>query len=287
MNPGIYKNIPFEEYEKWGQVRKSWFKHILKSGLHFKHFLENGEKESDFMVFGNLVDTLLFEPLLFDTRYKVTPDTYDDGKGNTKPWNWNANICKDWRKNNLDKIIIKPEDHHRANDIVLKIMAHPEAGKWLSEATYQVSLSWVDPDTELACKSRIDALRANEMIIDLKITNNPHPSNFSRIINNFLYHVQGAFYHDGYILAQGGKLEDGPSIPFLIIAVEDQPPHDVVCYNLGPESFECGRIIYKTALDRYKEYKENDEYTGYSNIAEEIEIPMWARNKIQMDGIIE
>ena len=287
MKPGIYENIQFEEYEKWGHIRKSWFKHILKSGKHFKHFLDNGEKESDLMVFGNLVDTLLFEPLLFESRYITIPETYPT-KDENKPWNWNANYCKEWKRSKPEnKQIIKLCDFSRASIIVNTIKSHPEAGKWLYEASYQVSMVWIDKDTDLGCMGRIDTLRANERIIDLKITNNPHPSNFSRIINNFLYHAQGAFYHDGYILAQGGKLEDGPSIPFSIIAVEDQPPHDVVCYNLGPESFECGRIIYKTALDRYKEYIENEEYAGYSNIAEEIEIPMYARNKIQMEGIIE
>ena len=288
MKPGIYKDIPFEDYEKWPGVRKSWFKHILKSGLHFKHFLENGDKDSEFMRFGNLVDTLLFELVEFETRYVHIPEMYPSKTGDKK-WNWNATHCKEWRNKAIEEglIPISLNDENRARDIVDKIKRHSKAGNWLSEASYQVSLSWVDPETNLSCMGRIDALRANEGIIDLKITNNPHPGAFSRIINNFLYHAQGAFYHDGYLIATGKEPEELPSIPFSIIAVEDQPPHDVVCYNLGPESFECGRIIYRTALDRYKEYKENDEYPGYSNVAEEIEIPMYARNKIQMEGIIE
>lgn len=278
-----------EEYKKWSGLNKSSFKHILKSGLHYKYYLEHGDDKSDIMQFGNLVDTLLLEPSLFLSRYITIPEKYESDKG-LKPWNWNANVCKEWREQVLDDTpeieIIKTDDLDRARKIVDAIKSHAEAGKWIDGSLNQVSLCWTDPETGIDCKGRVDVLR-EDRIIDLKVTDNPHPSSFSGIVNRFLYHAGGAFYHDGYLLAQGKKLGSGPDIPFSFIAAEAENPHDVVTYDLGPESFDCGRIIYREAIARYKEMIETGEYNGYSQVTEEIEIPMWARNRVQMEGVIE
>lgn len=294
MKPGIYYDVPMEEYKKWPGVHKSMFHYILKSGLHFKHYLDNGEESSPLMDFGNLVDTLLFEPAMLESRYTKTPETYPAIVKKVqvdKRWNWNATYCKDWRDTLLsekpDIRIVTAEDIERASRICDRIESHPEAGKWLKDSKAQVSLCWTDPETGIACKGRVDALN-EERIIDLKVTDNPHPSAFSRIVNQFLYHAGAAFYHDGFLLAQGKTPDpNGPTIPFSFIAAESEAPFDVVAYNLGLESFQVGRIVYREALQRYVEYTTNDEYPGYSNVAEDIEIPAWVLNRIQMQGVIE
>lgn len=299
IKPGLYYDVPMEEYRKWPGIHKSMFKAILKSGLHFKHYLDHGEDETGIMQFGNLVDTLLLEPDLFLSRYITIPKTYIDIQPATKKrperktekkWNWNAEECQSWRSEIYAKDptieIISENDLDRARRIVEAIKIHPEARKWLAKARCQASLFWIDPETGVPCKGRVDALQADRLI-DLKVTDNPHPHAFSGIVNRFLYHAGGAFYHDGYLLAQGKPLGPGPELPFSFIAVEAEEPHDVVTYNLGPESFECGRIIYRDAIARYQEIMETGEYPGYSTVAEEIEIPIWARNKLQLEGVIE
>lgn len=290
--PGIYKNVPMEEYQKWDAVHKSMFHHILKSSLHLQHYLDHGEEDRDIMVFGNLVDCLLLEPELFESRYIITPETYPSivKKGLTfKPWSWNANYCKEWRDQKSEENpgikIISNDDLTRAKNIVERILAHPTAGKWLLGSDRQVSLSWIDPETDLPCKGRMDAFDVKQ-IIDLKITHNAHPSAFARILNDFKYHAGAAFYHDGLLLAQGIQPEESPSIPCSFIVAEDEPPHDVICYYLGPQSFEVGRIIYREAMQRYKDFIDTGDRSGYSNVAEEIEIPGYALNKVQLEGVI-
>lgn len=291
MKPGIYYDLPMEEYKKIPAVHKSEFQHILKSGKHYQYFLEHGEEEKQQMVFGNLVDTLLFEPDLLKSRYSIIPEEYDDGKGHVKPWNWNATVCKQWREDNFNEnpsvSFIKTLEYEQAQSIVEAIQNHPMAREWLSGAKYQVSCVWVDPETGLLCKSRMDAYRESERIVDLKVTNNPLPGAFARIAANFKYHCQGAFYHDGLILATCGSLDDLPSIPFSFVVVEESPPYEVVTYTLGIQSFEVGRIVYRQALNNVSEWRENDEYPGYSNVDEELELPGWLINRVQMEGIIE
>ncbi len=289
--PGIYRGVPMEEYKTWECVHKSMFSAILRSGLHLRHFIEKGEEESEIMRFGNIVDTLLFEPSLFASRYVVAPKTYPAVVKKVdieKPWNWNANFCQEWRDSQPEGITIASDKEiFRAITITERIKEHPEAVKWLNMASVQVSMVWVDPETSLLCKGRLDAEKPGERLIDLKITNDPFPFAFSGIMNRFKYHAQAAFYHDGYLLAQGKTPGSGPDIPFSFIACEDNDPFDIIAYNIGAESFDAGRIVYREALSKYKEIIESGEYSGYSNVAEEIEIPHWALNKIQMEGIVE
>ena len=288
--PGIYYDVPYQEYYEWNAVHKSLFSHIMRSGLQLLHHIEHGEKESDFMRFGNLVDTILFEPHLLELRYIMIPDTYPTvvkKEEIDKPWNWNANYCIDWRKTIPHGITpISKDEHLRAKTISTKIIQHPEASAWLDGAQVQVSIVWVDPETELVCKGRMDAYRDMERIIDLKITGNASPWAFSKKGYEFGYHTQGAFYHDGLLLSSGKTLEAGQVLPFSYIVAEDKQPHDVVTYNLAQESFEAGRASYREALDRFKSYVENDDFQGYSNVAEDFEIPAWALKKYQFEGIL-
>jgi len=292
MKLGIYYDVPMSEYKEWPGVHKSMFHHILRSGKALKHHIDHGEEQSKIMKFGNIVDTLLLEPNLFKERYIIHPDTYTAIVKKVevqKPWNWNANACQEWRDENEvgDIEVVSKEDIIRARDIVEAIKTHPEAGRWVATARTQVSLCWTDPETDLPCKGRIDALPEDfSRIIDLKVTDDPLPGSFSRIVNNFLYHAGGAFYHDGFFLAQGKDPGPGPQIPFSFIAAEADEPHDVVTYNLGPESFDVGRIVYRDALARFKEYQDTGEYPGYSNVTEEVEIPRWAIDRVQQEGII-
>jgi hypothetical protein len=292
MKPGIYINVPMEEYKKWPGVHKSMFHSILRSGLQLKYDTENEKKPTGIMVFGNLVDCLLFEPSIFASRYKLTPKTYPaiiKKVSCEKKWSWNANYCKEWLEEQPKNIeIITADDLTMASTIVDRIKNHPTAGKWILGSQNQVSLLWIDPETGLQCKARIDSLPEDLCrIVDLKVTADPLPFAFSGIIKKFLYHAGGAFYHDGYFLAQGKDPGPCPQLPFSFIAAEADAPYDVVTYDLGIESFDAGRIVYREALNRYKEIIDTEDFSGYSNVTEEIEIPRYALNKIQMEGIIE
>lgn len=292
MEQGIFYDMPMDEYKKIPAAHKSEFKYILKSGLHYRHHLENRKESTDSMVFGNLVDTLLFEPHLLEKRFVTVPETYPaivKKEHVDKPWSWNANFCKDWRSEILEDNpgieIVKGDDIIRATNITSAIESHPEAVRYLDGARFQVTMIWRDPETKVWCKGRLDAV-TDDRFIDLKVTEDPHPEAFSGIMTNFDYHVQGAFYHDGWYLAQGMEVPEEIKKPFSFIAVESGQPHDVVCYNIGIESFEAGRVVYHEALRRYADFLDTNEYVGYSNVSEEIEIRQWKLNRIMLDGVV-
>ena len=283
IKPGVYYNVPDSEYRAWPCYCKSMMSYTMKSGKHLKAYVDGSGEDSDAMIFGRLVDCFLLEPDRYGDLFVIRPDMYPDNKGNMKPWSNNANYCRSWNAGQ-HKAIIKAETKATADRVSKAIGEHPQASEWLNACKSQVSIVWIDPETGITCKGRIDGLIENERLLDLKITNDPHPAAFSRTSYSFGYHIQGAFYHDGYILASGGTLGESPQYPFSFIACEDSEPFDCVCYNLGVESFDVGRVMYREALSRYKEIKESGEYYGYSNVAEELEIPLWAINRVLMEG---
>src|SRR4030065_2654530 len=132
MKPGIYYNVPMEEYKKWPGVHKSMFHSILRSGLQLKHDTENEPEPTAIMVFGNLVDCLLFEPALFSSRYKLAPDTYPAIVKKVqidKPWNWNASYCKEWRDEQPEGVeVVTGGELSRAPTLKNRVLKHPAAG---------------------------------------------------------------------------------------------------------------------------------------------------------------
>lgn len=286
---GIHHGIDFEVYKSWNAVNKSMIPHILKSGKHLKLYLDGDyKKQTKVMGFGTLVDTLLFESEEYENRFVITPATYTNAKLEVRPWSGNANVCKAWKteQDTAGTTILKDGDKERADSIIEEIYKHPIASKLIDGAAAQVSIVWEDLDTGVLCKCRFDALKENESMADLKITNDPQPEQFSKIMSNFSYHIQGVYYHDGYYGSQGLIIPEVPKIPFSFIACEDKPPYDVICYTLGSKSFDIGRALYKKALQKYVEYTESKKFPGYSNFSNNIDLPNWAINQHKFKEIV-
>jgi len=270
--PGIYENVPFDEYLKWDAFSKSMVKHILRSPAHLKHAMHSDTK-SDAMVFGSLVDCMLLEPHDYDKSFAVLPATYIATDGKTKPWNNRSKKCKEYRDGLFEsgKMVITEPLKEKAHEVVRSIRLHPTASDWLGRGTYQVSMVWRDDDFGVICKARIDIHIEHERLVDLKMSHNACRSEFTRTINNYLYHVQAAMYCDAY-----QKLTQGIMLPWSFIVAESEQPHGVAAYDLDEDAIMTGRAIYKKALATYKQCKELDLWPAYSQFAEPITIPAYA-----------
>ena len=310
--PGIYELIPFETYLSWPYFHKSWVGPILKSPLQLKHemdlelasqpspgvdsegeeFGEEGcktdggaKKETAAMALGTLVDVLLTEPETFKKKYQFLPDTYTNTRGAESVFSKKSPKCRAI----LDEIKscgmtpVKTKDYQLAQNIVDCIRKHPTAMGFMSGAK-QMVIVWDDPETGVRCKGRLDAYQPDVRITDLKTTDNPLPYAFAKTCNTFGYHIQAAMYHDGLFCATEKKYPESFNIPFSFVVVQSCPPHDVVCYDLGPDSLEVGREKYRKAISIYADCIKNEEWPGYSAVAETIEIPAWAANRLLLEG---
>jgi len=292
MEPGIYYDIPFNEYLKIDAFSKSLVYECLKSPKHLKHCIDSPEESTKIMDFGSLVDCMVFEPGQVKNRFAMIPEKYINSKKIEMPFTMQSNTCKAIIAGieSSGKTAMKAVDFDRAEKIFEEIKSHPEASKWVSLSRHQVTIIWTDPETKTLCKGRMDGYIdkiGEQRIVDLKITENPFPGAFSRIANQFNYHVQGAMYHHGLYCAVSGKYPDGWVIPFSLIVAESEQPHETICYNMDSESLDVGVEKFKRAIQVYVECKENNEWPGYSSVAEELKIPMWAINRLMLEGVYE
>lgn len=194
-----------------------------------------------------------------------------------------SDVQAEWLKNNGDRTVLTPEQWDQLHRMRDAVMAHPAARGVLE--------------------------RGQNMVVDLKTTDDASLEGFSKSIANWRYDVQHPYYLDGLreALRQGncqppveGAAElsaywidketgvlcrcrpdfwRGQPNHFIFIAVEKKPPYAVGVYRLDAESVELGRAVYRADLKRYAECKANDNWPGYGDKIQTISVPGWHANK--------
>lgn len=273
--PGIYYDVPAEEYFSWDCFHSSMVSATLKSARHLKHHLESDKKTKP-MIIGSITDAILLDPAELE-KFSVLPETYNRKDGKEMPWNMLSHSCQADYQLILDAGMtpVKQSEMDMGKAIAGGVFLNPTAAGLLEGSKRQVSLVWEDSETGVLCCARID-IQAKEDNADLKTTRDAEKGAFARQATNLGYHVQAAFYTDGW--AHLAKCEP---LPWHWIAAENTPPHCCAVYTLDNEGIEAGRLRYRTALHRYKDYRESDPdfKRGFSDFAEEITISHWGINE--------
>ncbi len=268
--PRIYYDVDAETYHRWDAMSQSQIKPLAKSPRHLLQYRKRGI-DSESIRLGLLTDTLVFEPDEFSKRFIMRPANYENDKGEVKPWNANANVCKEMlRQYEASGLPVITTAQHRAASMMARaVRSHKAAKQHLANGRAQVSLVWDDSESGIRCKARLDWLRSDG-IDDLKTTRDASPDGFPGECTRYKYHIQAAMYVDGYAALTGDRL------PFSLIAVENHGFHPVAVYTVEPESIVAGRSIYKRALFSYRQCKASGAWPAYSDFEEPINISRWA-----------
>lgn len=282
---GVHENIPFEEYLSWNCFSKSMTSAALKSGYRLQNSIINGKKTKS-LGFGSLVDCLVLEPKLLDSRYTARPSTYKtsvstgrapnkETKIVEKPWDLRSTTCKEIHADIIasGKSMVSQEDLERARSIRVSIFENDEAARAISKGSRQVSMVWIDEETGVKCKGRTDII--HDCIYDLKTSVDASEDGFQAFIGKFLYHVQGGVYTGAWEQLTGQKLD------FKFIVAETSWDTDeplVALYRLKHESIVAGRLMFKRALRNVANWLEHG-VSGYSKEFEDIGAPRWMLNR--------
>jgi len=289
-DPGVYKNIPFDEYKQWNAMSKSMTGPALRSGRHLAAYL-NTDRSTPSLQLGSLVDAMALEPDTVDALFAVQPSTYikETWKGRApnkelikevKPWNMNSNSCKETlaKLQASGKSVIPEETWKLGEACRDALLAHDTAGPVLRDGEAQISVLWLDPDTGVPCKGRFDILHGG-YIYDLKTAQDASPAAFARTVAKFGYHIQAGIYSEAY------KILTGEQLNFRFIVVETAGGTDtpqVATYEMlyDDESMVAGRLNFKRAVNKASFYPDDPaDLPGYSQFAEPIAIPRWAINQ--------
>jgi len=258
-NTSIKYDLPAAEYHAIDALSASALKEIRKSPAHYWAWKHNqSRKESDAMRFGTAVHCSVLEPGRFASEYIVCPrfDVRTTAGKEAK---------KEWEANNKGKTLIESEDMEAVKQCTRSILSHPIVGPLLFKGKSEVSLFGQDDDTGVDMKARLDYL-TDDLILDVKTTDDASPKGFERTVALYGYDIQAAHY-----------LEMSQRKRFLFIAIEKVAPYAVGVYELDDELLEFARIERRARINLYASCKEMDSWPAYPQVINKISLPSWRK----------
>lgn len=219
------------------------------------------------MAFGSLLHTVVLEPEKLERKYIVKPEGID------RRTNAGKAAYAEFELAAMGKEITTGDDIRTAQLMRDSIFRHPGARLLLdADGKAEETILFTHPETGSAGKARLDFINCERnLIIDVKTTEDASPAEFARSIYNYQYHLQSAWYLDGYFY-KTGYAADG----FVFIAVEKEPPFAAACYPIGVRSENIGRELYMKHLRIYEDCKAHNVWPAYGDTLQSLELPAWA-----------
>lgn len=187
-----------------------------------------------------------------------------------------SDVLAEWTENNPGRVVLSPEVWDQLHAMRDAVHNHPAAHALLTGVPGEAekSVYWNDPTTGVLCRCRPDWWRDDDVLVDLKTTDDASPEGFAKSMANWRYDVQAPYYMDGVKLATGRNVK-----AFVFVAVEKKPPYAVGVYVLDSDSLELGRAQYQHDLRIYAECVRTGEWPGYGDKIQTISLPAWHANK--------
>jgi uncharacterized metal-binding protein len=257
----ILYGLPFAAYRERPEVNKSLLDLVAVAPAKARAYLDGADQEQTVsMLLGTAVHCATNEPEKlvciprFDKRTK-------QGKADAEEYFGNIT--------DHDFLAVEEDVFEKAHQIASSVKTHPRAKALLDKGSAEVTV--ISELDGVPVKCRVDWMRDNGLLVDLKTTQDASPEGFARSVAKYRYHVQCALYTDACRSA-GVDVRS-----FVFVAVETKPPYLVACYMLDPLDIERGRTQYRRDLATYRECVESGTWKGYSDDIKVLELPAWAR----------
>ena len=262
MNPGRYPNLSNKDYHSGPGISKSGLDKIAKSPAHYQAYKTQPHEQTDAMILGSAIHSLVLEPDMFGTEFAVAPEINrrtNDGKAQ-----WSA-----FQAANADKAILTADQHAQAVAISAAVRKNNAVKKLLSfPGAVEESIFW--NELGVLCKCRPDYRREDGIVVDLKSTQDASQDAFMRSIANSRYHVQAAWY------LRGVEAMDLPTKAFVFVAIEKEPPYATALHMATDAMLEKGRELMNRDLTLYAECVVSGVWPAYPEEIVPIDLPSWA-----------
>lgn len=265
---GLVPDMPADEYHAVHAMSAGGLKRMKQSPAHFYGMQldpnrpESGEP-TEALKNGELVHCALFEPDALALRYVVKPEGMNFARADGRAW-----------KEAQTLEIVDAEDMARAKAQAAAVRALPDVAALLADGMPEASAFWIDEQTGELCKCRPDWTHPagdGVILVDGKTCRDASPEGFGRAIWNLDYHLQAAWYSDGYERTTGR-----PVLGFVFAAVESTWPHAAAAYMLGDDVLDAARRENRRLLNLYAECKRSGRWPGYGSAIQQITLPKWA-----------
>ena len=261
--PGTYPDLPMRDYLAIDAVSSSFLRKIEETCPALALWEQVHPKaETEAMARGTAVHMRVLEPETFDARYCIV-----DG-------NRNSNAVKDAiaKAKAEGKTALRSQGYEQIVAMAHAVRTHERASAILDQATFtELSVVWIDAETGLRCKARLDvACEPEQAVYDLKTTRDANPRGWSKTMLDGLMHMQAAHHLNGAVAA--GLDVQG----FGWIALESNRPYPVVVQPpLDVESMAVGQMLVRDALRTVKTCRERDFWPSYTQPEEASYLPEW------------
>lgn len=273
-NPRIMHGLNIETYHAGEELSKTGLDDLARSPEIFRKLrLPDAppRAQTAAQLHGHLSHCAILEPVEFSKRYSVHPPM----SRNTKTWHAivadAAPGVQPIQQDQYDTAQRQRESVLSLTDVYgTRSMADILANGWP-----EVSAYWIDPDTGVRCRCRPDWVhpinKRQVILLDVKTFGDASDREFSRQVSRMRYHVQDAFYSEGFAQASGLEV-----VAFIFVVVEDKYPHAAASYRLGDDSRFEGLDQCRQLLDIYAECQKTGVWPGYSSKTKVVDMPAYA-----------
>ncbi|HAW3318243.1 TPA: exodeoxyribonuclease VIII [Escherichia coli] len=267
IEPGIYYGISNENYHAGPGVSKSQLDDIADTPALYlwRKNAPVDTTKTKTLDLGTAFHCRVLEPEEFSNRFIVAPE-----------FNRRTNAGKEEEKAFLmecastGKTVITAEEGRKIELMYQSVMALP-LGQWLVESAghAESSIYWEDPETGILCRCRPDKIIPEfHWIMDVKTT--ADIQRFKTAYYDHRYHVQDAFYSDGYEAQFGVQ----PTFVFLVASTTVEcGRYPVEIFMMGEEAKLAGQQEYHRNLRTLADCLNTDEWPAIKTLS----LPRWAK----------
>ncbi|EGL5921621.1 exodeoxyribonuclease VIII [Salmonella enterica] len=267
IEPGIYYGISNENYHAGPGVSKSQLDDIADTPALYlwRKNAPVDTTKTKTLDLGTAFHCRVLEPEEFSNRFIVAPE-----------FNRRTNAGKEEEKAflmecaNTGKTVITAEEGRKIELMYQSVMALP-LGQWLVESAghAESSIYWEDPETGILCRCRPDKIIPEfHWIMDVKTT--ADIQRFKTAYYDYRYHVQDAFYSDGYEAQFGVQ----PTFVFLVASTTIEcGRYPVEIFMMGEEAKLAGQLEYHRNLRTLADCLNTDEWPAIKTLS----LPRWAK----------
>lgn len=266
--PGLHLGVPFEDYRLWPAINASLLHGYARSPKHARHEQLTGRPDTEELALGHAAHCAILEPDEFRARFVAKRRA--TGKDSREA---NRQLKVALVAQGLTELT--EEQLQAARGMRDEVMEHQTAGPLVREAFgREVSALWEDPEFGVQMKARFDLISGlpgrGTVVADLKTCRNASPRKFLSAAVDLGYHVAAAHYLGGLAALQPGH-ERG----WCWIAVESEPPHDVVVYEADEDLLRRGWEESRRLLALHLDAVRSQRWRGHSDQLVTLSAPRW------------
>ena len=256
--------------ERPDAVNWSTLRYMRQSPKHYRYALAHPQPDTEALLLGRLVHCAVYEPDKLAARYVREPNFHrgmNDDTARDKGYDGGKQAAAAWNANGRDSVPPALWERHVA--IAAALTSDPIAGPMIRGGFSEQLVTWTDSATGIECRGRVD--HVNGCLSDLKTARSVDPRLFVAQAIRLGYHGQIAYYADG-LAANGIALVEPP----CWIVAENEPPYDVVVWEIPDALLRAGRALYRRCLSSLALCRAADAWPGVSGGARcTIEPPAW------------